>query len=138
VTMERPTQPGDIAREAIRRLASRRQPPIPENFSRAYAEVEGREAAAANWPNTLRALIRQWDSYQTGLSSHRARIVRASSSAPTPRSSVPRPADETGSNAAEPEPVGAGNYCRHDLPFAGAGTGKTAPFPRAAVWFGRP
>jgi len=65
--MERPTQPGDIAREAIRRLASRRQPPTPENFSRAYAEVKGREAAAADWPNTLRALIRQWDSYQTGL-----------------------------------------------------------------------
>jgi diguanylate cyclase len=65
--MERPTQPGDIAREAIRRLASRRQPPTPENFSRAYAEVEGREPALADWPNTLRALIKQWDGYQPGL-----------------------------------------------------------------------
>jgi len=71
--MERPTQPGDIAREAIRRLASRRQPPTPENFSRAYAEVEGREAVAADWPSTLRALIRQWDSYQTGLTQARKR-----------------------------------------------------------------
>lgn len=71
--MDRPTQPGDIAREAIRRLASRRQPPTPENFSRAYAEVEGRELAAADWPNTLRALMRQWDAYQTGLTQARKR-----------------------------------------------------------------
>ncbi|MGQ9860524.1 MAG: diguanylate cyclase domain-containing protein [Thiobacillaceae bacterium] len=71
--MERPTQPGDIAREAIRRLASRRQPPTPENFSRAYAEVEGREAVVADWPNTLRSLMRQWDSYQTGLTQARKR-----------------------------------------------------------------
>lgn len=71
--MERPTQPSDIAREAIRRLASRRQPPTPENFSRAYAEVEGREPVAADWPNTLRALMRQWDAYQTGLTQARKR-----------------------------------------------------------------
>lgn len=71
--MERPTQPGDIAREAIRRLAARRQPPTPENFSRAYAEVEGRESVAVDWPNTLRSLIRQWDSYQTGLTQTRKR-----------------------------------------------------------------
>lgn len=71
--MERPTQPGDIAREAIRRLASRRQPPTPENFSRAYAEVEGREPTLVDWPNTLRSLMRQWDSYQTGLTQTRKR-----------------------------------------------------------------
>ncbi len=71
--MERPTQPGDIAREAIRRLASRRQPPTPENFSRAYAEVEGREPALADWPNTLRSLMRQWGSYQPGLTQTRKR-----------------------------------------------------------------
>ena len=71
--MDRPTQPSDIAREAIRRLATRRQPPTPENFSQAYAEVEGRELAAADWPNTLRALMRQWDAYQTGLTQARKR-----------------------------------------------------------------
>ncbi len=71
--MERPNHPGDIAREAIRRLASRRLPPTPENFSRAYAEVEGREYAAADWPNTLRALIRQWEAYQPGLTQARKR-----------------------------------------------------------------
>jgi diguanylate cyclase len=71
--MERPTQPGDIAREAIRRLASRRQPPTPENFKRAYAEVEGKEVTLADWPNTLRALMRQWDGYQPGLTQTRKR-----------------------------------------------------------------
>lgn len=71
--MEPPKQPGDIAREAIRRLASRREPPTPENFSRAYAEVEGRELAAADWPSTLRALLRQWDAYQAGLTQVRKR-----------------------------------------------------------------
>lgn len=73
MTGERPTQPSDIAREAIRRLASRRLPPTPENFARAYAEVEGKEAAIADWPSALRALIRQWDSYQAGLTQARKR-----------------------------------------------------------------
>lgn len=71
--MERPTQPGDIAREAIRRLASRGQAPPPENFIRACAEVEGREPAAADWPNILRAPMRQWDACQTGPTQARKR-----------------------------------------------------------------
>ncbi|MCU0840797.1 MAG: diguanylate cyclase [Thiobacillaceae bacterium] len=71
--MERPSQPGDIAREAIKRLATRRQPPTPENFRRAYAEVMGKDASLADWPAALRALLRQWDAHQTGLTQARKR-----------------------------------------------------------------
>ncbi len=71
--MDRPTQPGEIAREAIKRLATRRLPPTPENFSRAYAEVEGKELINADWPATIRTFMRQWDAYQTGLTQARKR-----------------------------------------------------------------
>lgn len=70
---ERPTQPSDIAREAIRRLASRRLPPTPENFAKAYAEVEGKEAEVVDWPNTLRCFLKQWDTHQAGLTKTRKR-----------------------------------------------------------------
>lgn len=77
--MERPTQPAELAREAIRLLATRRQPPTPDNFHRAYAEVAGEPLAnkppvpaadkpEVRWPEVIRPLIKQWDAYQTGLS----------------------------------------------------------------------
>lgn len=71
--MQRPTQPGDIAREAIKRLANRRQPPTPENFARAYAEVEGRARVNADWPATLRSFLQQWEARQSGLTQARKR-----------------------------------------------------------------
>lgn len=71
--VQRPTQPGEIAREAIKRLASRRLPPTPENFARAYAEVEGRELSNPDWPSTLRSFLQQWEAHQSGLTQTRKR-----------------------------------------------------------------
>lgn len=77
--------PTELAREAIRLLTSRRLPPTPDNFLQAYNEVAGlpnekpspsTPAAVAKrddpkWPDLLRALVRQWDLHQTGLTSAR-------------------------------------------------------------------
>ncbi len=69
--------PADIAREAIRKLASRRLPPTPDNFRKAYAEVSGQAAeetrAEPYWPDVLRALMKQWDGRQVGLTQSRKR-----------------------------------------------------------------
>jgi len=87
---KRPSQPGEIAREAIRQLASQRKPPTPENFRLAYEEVSGVERSPADktasaqpapepekimprWPETLRPLFKQWDAHQIGLSQARKR-----------------------------------------------------------------
>lgn len=79
---ETPKSPSEIAREAIRNLTGKRLPPTPENFAQAYNEVAGVKpgtvpAAAATetavkrddpkWPDLLRALVRQWDLHQNGL-----------------------------------------------------------------------
>lgn len=78
--MAQPQAPAEIAREAIRKLASRRLPPTPENFRQAYAEVSGAQPAPEapmasrpdpRWPDVLRLLVRQWDAHQTGLSQAR-------------------------------------------------------------------
>jgi diguanylate cyclase len=79
-------QPTELAREAIRLLTSRRLPPTPENFQKAYNEVAGlpehRVAADAapppeheqpKWPDLIRALIKQWDLHQIGLTPARKR-----------------------------------------------------------------
>jgi len=86
--MSKPTQPAEIAREAIRLLASRRQPPTPDNFQKAYREVGGvepepespgtppankEEKAPVNWPAVLRPLFKQWDARQSGLNQTRKR-----------------------------------------------------------------
>ncbi len=80
--MERPKQPADIARAAIRLLGERRLPPTPEHFRLAYAEVAGEkpEAPAAGasapevrWADAIRPLIKQWDAHQTGLSQAKKR-----------------------------------------------------------------
>ncbi|MDD5388218.1 MAG: GGDEF domain-containing protein [Gallionellaceae bacterium] len=94
--MERPNQPADIARAAIRLLGTRRLPPTPDNFQRAYAEVAGekveksvekpKEAGAKSeptkpepakpelrWPDAIRPLIKQWDAHQTGLNQSKKR-----------------------------------------------------------------
>ncbi len=81
--MERPKQPADIARAAIRLLGERRLPPTPEHFRLAYAEVAGEKpeapATAAvtapeiRWPDAIRPLIKQWDAHQTGLSQAKKR-----------------------------------------------------------------
>jgi len=65
--MEQSTQPSEIAREAIKRLANRKQPPTPENFRRAYHEVLGAEHAAVNWKEVLGHFLEQWEGYQVGL-----------------------------------------------------------------------
>ncbi len=76
--MEHPKAPADIAREAIRKLASRRLPPTPDNFRQAYAEVSGAAADEETrpdprWPEVLRPLMKQWDVHQTGLTQARKR-----------------------------------------------------------------
>ena len=69
--------PADIAREAIKKLASRRLPPTPDNFRKAYAEVSGQPAEEARaeprWPDVLRPLMKQWDGRQPGLTQNRKR-----------------------------------------------------------------
>ncbi|MDP2399248.1 MAG: diguanylate cyclase [Burkholderiales bacterium] len=56
--------PHEIARETLRRMASRREPPTPTNYRRAYSEVAGEPEADAGpvpgaWLNLLRTLARQ-------------------------------------------------------------------------------
>jgi diguanylate cyclase len=71
--MEHPAQPSDIAREAIKRLATRKQPPTPDNFRRAYNEVSGKAGEPAAWPQAIRDLLKQWDNYQAGLTQAKKR-----------------------------------------------------------------
>lgn len=65
--MEQSAQPNDLAREAIKRLAARKQPPTPENFRRAYQEVQGVASAKPAWPEAIKSLLAQWEAYQAGL-----------------------------------------------------------------------
>jgi len=67
------TQPNDIAREAIKRLATRKQPPTPENFRRAYLEVQGAASVQSSMPEAIRALLTQWENYQAGLTQPKKR-----------------------------------------------------------------
>ncbi len=85
--MERPNQPADIARAAIRLLGTRRLPPTPDNFQRAYAEVAGEKEDKARvegvkpeeakpelrWPDAIRPLIKQLEAHQTGLTPSKKR-----------------------------------------------------------------
>jgi diguanylate cyclase len=80
--MEHPKAPAEIAREAIRKLSSRRLPPTPDNFRQAYAEVSGVPTASdpvsetkpePRWPDVLRPLVKQWDAHQTGLTQAKKR-----------------------------------------------------------------
>jgi diguanylate cyclase len=77
--------PAELAREAIRLLTAKHLQPTPDNFLNAYNEVAGlpkspKAAAEATetvpvktdntepkWPDVLRALVRQWDLRQNGL-----------------------------------------------------------------------
>jgi diguanylate cyclase len=65
--MEQSTQPSEVAREAIKRLATRKQPPTPENYRRAYQEVLGTERSTANWSEIMPRFLKQWEGYQVGL-----------------------------------------------------------------------
>lgn len=79
--MERPNQPADIARAAIRLLGTRRLQPTPDNFRQAYSEVAGDKAGTPRetgsekteakpelrWADAIRPLIKQWDAHQIGL-----------------------------------------------------------------------
>jgi diguanylate cyclase len=71
--MEHPAQPSEIAREAIKRLATRKLPPTPENFRRAYNEVTGKGGEPPAWPQAIRDLLKQWDNYQAGLTQTKKR-----------------------------------------------------------------
>ncbi len=56
--------PNEIARETLRRMAARREPPTPHNYRRVYAEVAGQTdpddiSAQARWLELLRTLARQ-------------------------------------------------------------------------------
>ncbi|MDD5366221.1 MAG: diguanylate cyclase [Gallionellaceae bacterium] len=71
--MEPSTQPNDIAREAIKRLTTRKQPPTPDNFRRAYHEVQGLAPVTPAWTEAIRALLAQWETYQAGLTQAKKR-----------------------------------------------------------------
>jgi diguanylate cyclase len=71
--MKQPTQPNDIAREAIKLLSTRKQSPTPDNFRRAYLEVQGTASVQSNWPETIRSLLAQWENYQAGLTQAKKR-----------------------------------------------------------------
>lgn len=71
--MEQSAQPNDIAREAIKRLAARKQPPTPDNFRRAYQEVQGVAPVKPPWPEAIRALLMHWEAYQAGLTQAKKR-----------------------------------------------------------------
>lgn len=65
--MEQHNQPSEIAREAIKRLATRKLPPTPENFKRVYQEVLGVDKASANWAEVMPRFLKQWEGFQAGL-----------------------------------------------------------------------
>jgi len=65
--MDQTTQPSEIAREAIKRLASRKQAPTPDNFRRAYKEVLGDDQPGVNWAEVMARFLEQWEAYQVGL-----------------------------------------------------------------------
>lgn len=71
--MEQSHQPNDVAREAIKRLAARKQPPTPDNFRRAYQEVLGTAPAKPVWPETIKSLLAQWEAYHAGLTQAKKR-----------------------------------------------------------------
>jgi diguanylate cyclase len=71
--MEQSTQPTDIAREAIKWLAARKLPPTPDNFRRAYNEVQGGAPSQPVWPEAIRTLLANWESYQAGLTQAKKR-----------------------------------------------------------------
>lgn len=76
-----PHQPAEIARETIRLLAQRRLPPTPDNFRKIYAEVSGEKIEPPSveshpeqrWAEVIRPLIKQWETFQTGLTQTRKR-----------------------------------------------------------------
>ncbi len=54
--MAEPTQPSEIAREALRRLATRRTPPTPDNYRTLYHEIAGTTEEDAFPERSLKAL----------------------------------------------------------------------------------
>jgi len=54
--MSKPTQPLDIAREALRRLVSSKTPPTPDNYRTAYHEISGSRPADAFPERSLKTL----------------------------------------------------------------------------------
>lgn len=71
--MDQSSQPSEVAREAIKRLATRKQPPTPENFRRAYQEVLGVERVGPTWPEAMPRFLQQWEGYQVGLTQAKKR-----------------------------------------------------------------
>ncbi len=71
--MDHPSQPSEIARETIKRLAGRKQPPTPQNYRRVYAEVAGNQEEEVRWPEVMRQFLKQWEGYHAGLTQTRKR-----------------------------------------------------------------
>ena len=65
--MDHPSQPTNIARDALKWLTQRKLPPTPDNYRRAYAAVSGEEEKSAPWPEAIRTLLGQWDIRHVGL-----------------------------------------------------------------------
>jgi diguanylate cyclase len=77
--MSHPTNPSEIAREAMKLLVARKEIPTPENYARTYQEVSGVEApanratdeqaepASQPWNQLIRDLIRQLETPHKGI-----------------------------------------------------------------------
>ncbi|MCX7196662.1 MAG: diguanylate cyclase [Proteobacteria bacterium] len=74
-----PRTPGELARETLKVLASRRIAPTPENYVRVYAEIAGTSSVPApaapaaaepdpDWSQVIRDLLRQLDVRHAGVS----------------------------------------------------------------------
>src|SRR5262249_60532209 len=55
--MAEPTQPSEIAREALRRLAARRLQPTPDNYRNLYHEIAGTSATEQFPERALKAVV---------------------------------------------------------------------------------
>src|SRR5262245_35034267 len=55
--MAEPTQPSEIAREALRRLAARRLQPTPDNFQNLYHEIAGTTATEQFPERALKTVV---------------------------------------------------------------------------------
>ncbi len=75
-TMTNADNPADIAREALKLLATQRLAPTPDHFYQAYHEIAGLSPPSQKpevddlpWNKLVRELLKQWDLKQSGLNS---------------------------------------------------------------------
>ncbi len=88
------SSPHEIARETLRRMATKREPPTPDNYRRTYSDVSGQPEAEStltptNWLGLLRTLTRQISVSHQGITSTQKKqaidqLLEAGPDAPSP------------------------------------------------------